>query len=77
LSATDIGRTPGQFFWSDETPVDRSTWSTDAFPQPDDFGAGKKACVFLHSEFATLFDAGCAEINYILCEIPAVLSLRF
>lgn len=72
LSATDIGQTQGQFRWLDETPVDASTWNDE---QPDEFGPGKEACVFLHTDFAKLFDLDCQNKNVvIICEVPSALA---
>jgi hypothetical protein len=77
LSATDIGWAPGYFHWPDDTRVDESTWFPGGggyAPQPYNFGAGKEACVWLHTLYAGLFDAECSDISSILFEIPASLS---
>jgi hypothetical protein len=45
VSASDIGRTPGQFQWIYGSTVDKSMWASG---QPDLAGAGKEACVYFH-----------------------------
>jgi Lectin C-type domain len=72
VSASDIGRTPGQFQWPDGTPVDNATWDNR---QPNKAKEGQETCVYLYTEDAKLFDISCSDTAaYILCEIPAALS---
>lgn len=72
MAAHDIGRTAGQFHWSDGTPVDSGLW----FPgQPNDFVNGKQTCAWLQPESGKLHDFDCYRIYYYaLCEVSAALS---
>lgn len=74
LDASDIGQEPGQFYWSDGTQVDNSTWKTG---EPDAFGAGTEACAYLSANAAKLRDWSCSGKSYILCEVPSALAFCF
>lgn len=72
LSASDVGRVAGQFQWTDGTPVDKSTWQSG---EPNSFGKGKEACVYLDTGYAKLLDWSCTTSGpYILCEVHAALA---
>lgn len=70
LAATDVGWTPGWFVWTDGIQVDNSPWFTGDPQQPDSFGVGKEACVFLYAKHAALGDGSCSDTHYIFCEVP-------
>jgi len=43
--------------------------------EPNSFGKGKEACVYLDTGYAKLLDWSCTTSGpYILCELPAALS---
>jgi hypothetical protein len=67
MSASDIGRTPGQFHWEDGSPVDKSEWASG---QPDYAGADKEACIYFHTGDAKMRDWRCADYVRILCVLP-------
>jgi len=72
LSASDIGRQPGHFHWSDGTPLGKNMWDEGIL---DAFGADKQACVALVVEVAALSDYACTQVSNVLCEVsPAFLS---
>lgn len=70
LAATDVGWSPGWFGWTDGIQVDNSTWFSGDAQQPDSFGVGKEACVFLYAKHAALGDGSCSDTHYIFCEVP-------
>lgn len=72
VSASDIGRTPGQFYWPDGTLVDTTTWNKG---DPNGYGTGKPACVYIANSNAKLCDDSCSDTREILCEVPAALAL--
>jgi hypothetical protein len=70
LSASDIDKTPGQFYWVDGSHVDNAMWYKE---EPNDFGEGKQTCVFLHTAITKLVDEKCDNLLHILCEVPEAL----
>lgn len=73
LSASDSGRTPGQFEWADRTPVDISMWYNGHHQEPNNFGAGRDTCVILDTHSAKLFDKDCSKTSRVLCDMPRAL----
>jgi hypothetical protein len=72
LSASDIGRQPGQFRWSDGTPLDKNMWHEGII---EALGASKQACVALVVEVAALSDYDCTQLSNVMCEVsPGILS---
>jgi hypothetical protein len=71
-SASDIGRTAGQYHWMDGTPLDKSVWHRG---DPDTFSAGNVTCAFLATYFnpALLVDYTCLQVWDTLCEFPTEL----
>lgn len=69
VSATDIGREPGQFQWADGTPVDSKMWNPG---YPNQFYKGREICVCLYTFRAKLYDIACSATAYVLCEVPKV-----
>jgi hypothetical protein len=53
VSGSDVGHTPGDFYWSDGTTVGNNLWDKD---QPSSFGPGYATCIFLYTENAKLGD---------------------
>ncbi|XP_065331462.1 uncharacterized protein LOC135933942 [Cloeon dipterum] len=76
LSASDVGRTTGDFRWHDgrALPKDSSMWYADDL-EPDSFGKGFEACVNVATYKRTkLTDDACtanSENYYFVCEPPA------
>jgi len=68
VDASDVGQQPGQFVWqSDGSKVDAANWGPG---NPDDFGAGKKACVYLSTYNAKLGDSPCIYAGWaFVCEL--------
>lgn len=67
-----MGRTAGEFHWTDGTPVYQSTWQKG---EPNSYGKGKETCVYLDTGFAKLLDWSCTTSGpYILCEVPPALA---
>lgn len=76
-SASDIGRQPGQFHWSNGTPLNKSIWGAVKL---NAFGAGKQSCVSVDSmiaKVATLSDYPCTEVSNVMCELPPGLLFCF
>jgi len=67
LSASDIGRSAGQFYWPDATPVDVITWAPGS---PNAFITGQKTCVVFDVKVGRLRDYDCAKYYHLLCELP-------
>jgi len=67
VDASDVGQQPGQFVWADGTKVDEALWQSG---EPNNFGAGREACVYLFTESGKLRDFFCSytEISFI-CEV--------
>jgi len=71
MDASDIGRTPGQFFWPDGTNVN-SLFSSFWFgSNPNEFGVGKETCVFLSCDYTKFFDSPCDWNKTFVCELAA------
>ncbi|XP_059481959.1 C-type lectin domain family 4 member F-like isoform X2 [Neocloeon triangulifer] len=68
LSASDIGRTPGQFVWRGGVKVsrDRDWWAKN---EPNDFGKGQEACVGVFND--SLFSDPCHYTAHFICELPS------
>jgi hypothetical protein len=71
LSATDIGRPPGQFYWAEGTPIDNSFRGLDETHQS---GEGKEACIYVDSVARRIYDEECWRPYHILCEVPEELK---
>jgi hypothetical protein len=72
LSASDIDRKPGEFFFSDGTPVDSTTW---AFRNPNYFKENQKTCVVFDKKDDKFRDWACAANYFTLCELPEELRV--
>jgi len=66
LAFSDIGRTAGQFYWPDSTPV-TTDWAKD---EPNNFRTGSETCGELHTVGTKLYDYTCTYSRYTLCEFP-------
>jgi len=68
VDASDVGQEPGQFVWqSDGTKVDAALWARG---NPDHFGAGEDAGVYLKTEHGKLFDYRCSSAHFsFICEV--------
>jgi hypothetical protein len=64
VGASDFGRRPGLFCWTDGTQVDEALWNSG---QPNDHGQGKETCVNLRH--AKLYDYSCSSSRYFVCEV--------
>ena len=71
VSANDINRPPGQFYWADGTPVDNSMRGADETQQN---GEGKEACIYVESLADRIYDEECTRAYHILCEVPEELK---
>jgi len=74
LSASDIGKYPGQFHWADATKVevDASMWGNG---HPNEFGRGKETCIDLKIGDGKLYDNNCNTTSRVLCEVPPELAV--
>ena len=68
VSASDIGRAPGQFYWADGQAVDSSMWNVG---EPNTFGAGEETCAKLNTTTKKLNDFSCTPFSRssVLCEL--------
>lgn len=70
LYGSDIGQTPGEFYWSDGSLVSSSyNWAPG---EPSRYAAGKQTCVILDTKAAKFRDYTCDTTDRKpLCERPA------
>ncbi|CAB3383741.1 Hypothetical predicted protein [Cloeon dipterum] len=71
VSATDIGRKPGEFEWHDGTSLPKNShmWS---WGEPDEFKAGREDCVYFNTgKTDKLWDYVCSYTDSFICEVPS------
>jgi hypothetical protein len=74
VGATDMGNTAGNFYWEDGRKVDVAWWDY-TLGQPDNYGSGKKTCVYLNTyQLNKLFDRECHYSYHYICKVGVKYS---
>jgi len=68
VGASDVGHQPGQFYWENGLKVDDFVWDK-AWREPDNFGEGIEACVWLRADSGKLCDNLCIAERRFICEL--------
>jgi len=67
VDASDIGRQPGDFYWTGGMKVDQFFWGGI---DPNQFGQGLETCADIYSVNGKMYDWPCSEKLSYICELP-------